>query len=62
MGTQLFVIRGDHDFLMITVLGLGEPKRVAPAAAQIAKKALDRLPSVAQELGGGRTHGPRPIP
>ena len=46
VGTQLFVIRGEHDFLLVSVMGLGEPKKVAPAAAQVAKIALDRLPSL----------------
>jgi hypothetical protein len=46
IGTQLFVIRGDHDFLMVSVMGLGEPKRVAPRAKMVAKKALERLPSL----------------
>jgi len=46
IGTQLFVIRGDHDFLLVSVMGLGEAKRVAPGARQIAKKALERLPSI----------------
>lgn len=46
IGTQLFVIRGDHDFLLISVMGLGEAKRVAGGARQIARIALDRLPSV----------------
>jgi len=46
VGTQLFIIRGEHDFLLVSVMGLGEAKRVAPAAAQIAKIALDRLPAV----------------
>ncbi len=46
VGTQLFVIRGGHDFLLVSVMGLGEAKKVAPAAMQVAKIALDRLPSV----------------
>jgi|GEM_PF-3095791 hypothetical protein len=46
IGTQLFVIRGDHDFLLVSVMGLGDAKKVAKATAQIAHLALDRLPSV----------------
>jgi hypothetical protein len=46
IGTQLFVIRGEHDFLLVSVMGLGEAKRVAPGAKQIAKKALERLPTL----------------
>ena len=46
IGTQLFVIRGDHDFLLVAVMGLGEAKKVSTPARQIAKVALDRLPSV----------------
>jgi hypothetical protein len=43
IGTQLHVIRGDYDYLMISVLGFGDATRVAPAAEKIARKALDRL-------------------
>jgi len=43
IGTQLHVIRNDHDYLMISVLGFGDPARVAPAVEKIARKALDRL-------------------
>jgi hypothetical protein len=46
IGTQLFIIRGDHDFLMVSVMGLGEAKRVAPGAKLVARKALERLPTV----------------
>jgi hypothetical protein len=46
IGTQLFVVRGEHDFLLVTVLGLGDPKKVASGAKQIAKRALDRLPTI----------------
>lgn len=46
IGTQLFVIRGEHDFLLVSVMGLGEPKKVAPGAADVARKALGRLPTV----------------
>lgn len=41
-GTELFVIRGDYEFLLVSVLGLGDPTRVSPAAGKIARKALDR--------------------
>ncbi|MGA3025341.1 MAG: hypothetical protein ABSF98_11255 [Bryobacteraceae bacterium] len=43
IGTQLHVIRGDYDYLMISVLGFGDASRVAPAVEKIARKALDRL-------------------
>jgi hypothetical protein len=43
IGTQLHVIRGDYDYLMISVLGFGDATRVAPAVEKIARKALDRL-------------------
>ena len=46
IGTQLFVIRGEHDFLLVSVMGLGEAKKVANPARAIAKLALDRLPTV----------------
>lgn len=42
-GAQLHVLRGDHDYLMVSVLGLGGPAQVSGAAVQIARKALDRL-------------------
>jgi hypothetical protein len=43
IGTQLHVIRGDYDYLMISILGFGDATRVAPAVEKIARKALDRL-------------------
>jgi len=43
IGTQLHVIRGDYDYLMISVLGFGDATRVAPAVEKIARKAIDRL-------------------
>jgi hypothetical protein len=46
IGTQLFVIRGGHDFLLVSVMGIGEPKKVAAGAMHVAKIALERLPSV----------------
>jgi hypothetical protein len=42
-GTQLYVIHGDSDFLMVSVLGFGEASRVSPAAESLARKALGRL-------------------
>jgi hypothetical protein len=42
-GTQLYVIHGDSDFLMVSVLGFGEPSSVSPAAESLARKALGRL-------------------
>lgn len=45
VGTQLFVIRGERDFLLVSVMGMGEAKRVAPGASRIARKALERLPA-----------------
>ena len=43
IGTQLHIIRGDHDYLLVSVLGFGDPADVAPAAEFIARKALERL-------------------
>ena len=43
VGTQLHVIRGDYDYLMISVLGFGDATRVSPAIEKIARKALARL-------------------
>ncbi|HLJ50102.1 MAG TPA: hypothetical protein VKU01_29015 [Bryobacteraceae bacterium] len=42
-GTQLHVIRGDGDYVLVSVLGLGEPEDVAKAAEKIARKVLDRF-------------------
>jgi hypothetical protein len=42
-GTQLHVIRGGHDYLLISVLGFGEADRVSQAAEKIARKALERF-------------------
>jgi hypothetical protein len=42
-GTQLYVVRDDADFVMISVLGFGEASRVSPAAEILARKALGRL-------------------
>jgi hypothetical protein len=46
IGTQLFVIRGEHDFLLVSVMGLGDAKKVSAPAREIARRALSRLPSV----------------
>ena len=42
-GTQLHVIRGDREYLLVSVLGFGDAAHVSAAAEQIARKALDRL-------------------
>ncbi len=42
-GTQLQVLRGEHDFLMVSVLGFGAAERVSAAAEKMARKALARL-------------------
>ncbi|MGP8247695.1 MAG: hypothetical protein ACLQVN_24680 [Bryobacteraceae bacterium] len=42
-GTQLHVIRGGHDYVLISVLGFGEADRVSQAAEKIARKALERF-------------------
>jgi len=42
-GTQLHVIRGDNDYVLVSVLGFGEPEDVAQAAEKIARKVLDRF-------------------
>jgi hypothetical protein len=41
-GTQLHILR-EHECLLISVLGFGEPPDVAAAAEKIARKALSRL-------------------
>ena len=42
IGTQLHVIRGDYDYVMVSVLGFGEASHVAPAAEKIARRILVR--------------------
>jgi hypothetical protein len=42
-GTQLHVIRGGHDYVLVSVLGFGEPDRVSQAAEKMARKALERF-------------------
>jgi hypothetical protein len=42
-GAQLHVVRGEHDYLMVSVLGFGGPAQVSEAAMSIARKALNRL-------------------
>ena len=42
-GTQLHVLRGERDYLMVSVLGFGESAEVAAAAEAMARKALGRM-------------------
>lgn len=42
-GTQLYVIQGDSNFLMVSILGFGEAAQVSPAAEALARKALGRI-------------------
>jgi hypothetical protein len=42
-GAQLHVVHGEHDYLMVSVLGFGGPAQVSEAAMSIARKALNRL-------------------
>jgi hypothetical protein len=42
-GTQLHIIRGEHDYLLVSILGFGPPAEVAGAARSLAEKALARL-------------------
>ena len=42
-GTQLHVLRGEHDYLMVSVLGFGAPAQVSGAAMKMVRAALDRL-------------------
>ncbi len=42
-GTQLHVLRGEHDYLMVSVLGFGMADRVSAAAEKMARRALERL-------------------
>ncbi|HVX66694.1 MAG TPA: hypothetical protein VHA11_08840 [Bryobacteraceae bacterium] len=42
-GTQLHVVRGQHDYLMVSVLGFGTAGQVSAAAEKLARRALARL-------------------
>jgi len=42
IGTQLHVIRGDYDYVMVSVLGFGDASRAAPVAEKIARHILVR--------------------
>ncbi len=42
-GTQLHVLRGEHDYLMVSVLGFGAAERVSAAAEKMARRALARM-------------------
>ena len=42
-GTQLHVIRGERDYVMVSVLGFGDAAAVSRAAEQLARAALGRL-------------------
>ena len=42
-GTQLHVIRGDRNYVMVSILGFGEAPQVSIAAENLARAALARL-------------------
>ena len=42
-GTQLHLIRGGYDYVLVSVLGFGEPEHVSRAAEKMARKALQRF-------------------
>jgi hypothetical protein len=42
-GTQLHILRGEHDYVLVSILGFGQPAEVAGAARRLAEKALARL-------------------
>jgi hypothetical protein len=42
-GTQLHVIRNDRDYVMVSILGFGDPAVVSAAAERIARAALGRI-------------------
>jgi hypothetical protein len=42
-GTQLHVVRGERDYVMVSILGFGEAPTVSAAATRVAKAALGRL-------------------
>ena len=41
-GTQVFVIDGEHRYLLVSILGFGDPARVSKAAEQLAREAFKR--------------------
>ncbi len=42
-GTQLHVIRGDRDYVLVSVLGFGDAEQVSAAAERMARQALQRF-------------------
>lgn len=42
-GTQLHVLRGEREYLMISILGFGEAAEVSAASEALARKALGRM-------------------
>lgn len=43
IGTQLHVISGEYDYLLVSVLGFGDANQVSPAAEKMARQALERF-------------------
>jgi len=43
VGTQLHIIRGDYDYVLVSVLGFGGAEQVSTAAEKIARRALERF-------------------
>jgi hypothetical protein len=43
VGAQLHVMRGDYDYVLISVLGFGDAQRVSPVAEKIARVTLERF-------------------
>lgn len=43
IGAQMHVFTGDRDYLLVSVLGLGEGSRVVSAVVNIARRALGRM-------------------
>jgi hypothetical protein len=41
-GTQVFVIDGEHRYLLVSILGFGDPGRVSQAAERLAREAFKR--------------------
>jgi hypothetical protein len=41
-GTQVFVIDGEHRYLLVSILGFGDPSRVSKAAERLAREAFKR--------------------
>ncbi len=44
-GTQVFAVAGEHEYLMVSILGFGEARRVSELAERLARGALGAVSS-----------------